>query len=174
MVVAYKLSKMLCAKDASEGCFFLGYMYSEGKGTEKDTKKGSENLDKACDLGEYKACMLSGIYYKKYGDFIKSLKVYEKAYAYGHFVAGTEIGNVYMQGVPGIKKNTKKAIEYLEPSCGEGMESIACSILGTHYLQVKSYDNARKYLEKACNTKTDETISESVSKLSTINACNNL
>ncbi len=174
MTVAFKLSKMLCNKDNAEGCFFLGYMYREGKGTEKDTKKGSENLDRACDLGEYKACMLSAITYHNSGNYVKSLMLYKKAYSYGHYLAGTEIGHMYMEGVPGVPKNTKKAIVYLKPSCTQGMVSMACGILGTHYLQVKNYDMARQYLEKACNMKVDESISDTVSKNLIIGSCTNL
>ncbi len=154
MIVTYKLSKMLCKKNNAEGCFFLGYFYSEGKGIQKNIAEGKLMLNKACDLGEYKACMNLAITYQKSENYIEALSLYEKAYQYGHNPAGTPLGNIYMHGL-GVDKNPERAIEYFRESCEKGKVTTSCAALGAYYLENKRYDLARKYLEITCNMKPD-------------------
>ncbi len=151
---------MLCNKNDAEGCFFLGYMYSEGKGTSKDENKAKEILNKACDLGEYKACMNLAKVYATRTDYVSALKLYEKAYNQGSYLAGAAIGGIYFRGM-GVAKNVNKAIKYLQPACEKGMVATSCALLGGYYLQIKNYSLARKYTAKTCNMEPDKQLKDS-------------
>jgi uncharacterized protein len=59
---AFKYASKACdtphrdVADAAPGCFTLGRMYLEGRGTQKDTQAAERALDTSCDVGNPDAC----------------------------------------------------------------------------------------------------------------------
>lgn len=81
--IDFKSYKDDCNRGSAEGCYNLGVMYLEGRGTKQDSFKAVELNIKACDAGFGLACNNLGASYF-YGEGVKqsnklALKYFGKA-----------------------------------------------------------------------------------------------
>ncbi|GAA6918306.1 tetratricopeptide repeat protein [Helicobacter pylori] len=53
---ARKYFERACELNSGSGCNFLGFLYENGQGVEKDLIKAAYFYSKACKLGNQKAC----------------------------------------------------------------------------------------------------------------------
>lgn len=93
---------------------WLGNIYSQGLGVEKDYEKASQWFEKSAEQGNLTAINNLGFLYAHgYGvqkDIIKSTKFYKKASELGNKYAINNLGVCYMDGI-GIEQDFKKAEE---------------------------------------------------------------
>lgn len=96
----------------------LAYLYLDGKGTEKNIKKGIDLLEQAYNSGnEFSAQNLALIYY--YGDYVtkdwnKIFEWAEKAYNGGKYLLSARLlANCYMTG-SGVQKDDQKAFDLVK------------------------------------------------------------
>ena len=67
---AAELFKKACDGGEMRGCRYLGIMYANGKGVEKDLGKAAELYKKACDGGIMRVCNVLGFMYE-YGNVVE-------------------------------------------------------------------------------------------------------
>ena len=77
------LYKKSCGWSNGSGCFYLGYIYSEGKGTAKDSPKAVALYRKGCKLKASSACFNLALMYEHAEgmskDKDKALALFKKA-----------------------------------------------------------------------------------------------
>lgn len=110
--------------NAKEACFYLGYMYLEGLGVEKDDKKAFELFNTAYD-GK-----LDELYYRLG-------KMYFK---------GDSMRDIYKKT---IREDKEKGSEYYKKSC-DGGYPYACNDIAKILYQYEYNDEAAQYYKKTC------------------------
>jgi TPR repeat protein len=148
------LNEYIKNNNSPEAFNILGWLYFNGKGVEKDEKKGCEYFKKAADDGFVKAYYNVGMCYE-YGkgfeyNINEAIKYYEKGYENSDSKSSYALGMIYFKGckIEG-KKDIKKAIKYLHYSCKKSLAN-GCYKLGDLYMsEIKDYDKGIKYYEKA-------------------------
>lgn len=117
---------------------WLGYMYADGNGTEKDIPKAIDWLLKAAHQGEVLAELKLGEIYDTtfesniYKDDKKALDWYMKAAQHGLSVAQFEVGVMYYRGL-GVNKDEQKAVEWLRKAADQGLVSAKESLANMGY-----------------------------------------
>ncbi|GAA8978278.1 hypothetical protein EKB5_01050 [Helicobacter pylori] len=85
---ARKYFEKACELNSGSGCNFLGFLYENGQGVEKDLIKAAYFYSKACELKEGDGCgALGGLYYNGDGvkqDSKKVAALFEKACKLGY------------------------------------------------------------------------------------------
>ena len=116
------LNEYIKNNNSPEAFNILGWLYFNGKGVEKDEKKGCEYFKKAADDGFVKAYYNVGMCYE-YGkgfeyNINEAMKYYEKGNEKGDPKSSYALGMIYLKGckIEG-KKDIQKAIKYLKYSC---------------------------------------------------------
>lgn len=123
--------------DVREAYFYLGYMYLEGLGAEKDDKKAFELFNMAYD-GK-----LDELYYRLGEMYFTGYDRYRK-----------------------MRKDEEKSREYYEKSCDDGYP-YACNDIAKILYRYKYNDEAAQYYKKTCELikKNDSDVKKDNSKL---------
>ena len=117
-----KTLKKECERDNFESCSDLGFMYYEGDGVLKDSKKAVELFTKACDRGNASGCSNLGLMYKN-GDGVrqdkfKAVELFTKACDVGIANGCSNLGTMYSTG-EGVRQDKSKAVELFTKACGK-------------------------------------------------------
>lgn len=138
---------------------WLGYMYADGHGTEKDIPKAIDWLLKAAHQGEVLAELKIGEIYDTtyesniYKDDKKAFEWYMKAAQQGLYVAQSSVGRMYLDG-QGIEKNDKNAFEWFMKAATQG-SAYAQNEVGVMYYKGlgvnKDEQKAVEWLRKAAD-----------------------
>ncbi len=116
---AIKILKELTKTDVRAD-YYLGMLYEQGKGVEKDMPLAVKYITKAADSGYGAAeCVLADMYYEGRGvdqDYAKAVALYAKAYADGELTenAAKRYALCYQDGKGGLEVDKKKAEEILK------------------------------------------------------------
>lgn len=170
--------KKACELGDVDGCWFLGDMYAENQGFDKNTTMAIRYWDKGCglygkdssrELESALVCLrLAQGHYKgnkKYGikkDFAKAKTYYERLCGFDDGIfrldACVVLGTMYYEG-KGTKKDFFKAFELFETFCGEDSGE-ACLNLANMYDKGEGIRQnlilAKKYYGKACDLKVQK------------------
>ena len=115
-----------CNNRDAESCFDLGNLYYNGKGVERNYKKGMEFYGKSCEMGEAKGCNNLGYSYR-WGlvsgemDDKKANEFFGKACEMRNARGCHRLGIVYKNGY-GIRQDYKKAREFYSKACDLGYQ----------------------------------------------------
>lgn len=142
---------------------WLGYLYEQGRGVDFSYEKAMEWYKKAADAGnDYSKKKLeslpkeiaSGIAYNTAAfntKGLKSIKLYELAYAKGNSFAPYKIGQIYLKGEGEVAIDTIKGIEWTKKA--SEMDYLEGHItLALIYYKQKKYTEAFEYRMKAAKT----------------------
>ncbi|MBR4322998.1 MAG: SEL1-like repeat protein, partial [Treponema sp.] len=153
--VAYENFKKAESKGDKECLYYLGRLYQEGWGIEKNFKKALGYFNKSAKINDNRSLYFAGMMYLS-GVMGKveydSAKIcFEKAAFYGNVDALYELGNIFYRGL-GVKKDIQKAKEWYEKAAARG-NSDAQTLLGDIYYNgesvAKDYKKAFKWYEQA-------------------------
>ncbi|AXX93589.1 hypothetical protein CPU12_11145 [Malaciobacter molluscorum LMG 25693] len=149
----------LTKKGRSDGYFELAKFYYYGVETKKDLKKALEYFEKAAKYYYAKAYYELGLlYYEKSKvtltiDNKKALDYFKKGAQLKNFDCNYILGDIYVLGYAGVKKDKEKAIEYYKRIAY--LDKNVAFYIGYYYINdKKDYENAAKYFEKSLNSKT--------------------
>lgn len=126
--------------------YYVGYLYLNGYGVPRDTKRALEYLNKAINQNYDMAQSLMAFLYSQ-GDVVpkdkkKALALYEKAAGQGNASALLNLGVSYYTG-DGVERDAKKALEYFgKVSTSE--QPIVARYLGDIYLNNKELADPTK------------------------------
>jgi uncharacterized protein len=124
-----------CLGGSAFGCNWLGFMYAEGAGVEKDAARAAELYRQACDGGEMFGCFNLGLMYEKFGeaeeDAARAAELYRQACDGGKMVGCNNLGNMYEKGT-GVEKDAARAVELYRQAC-DGGKMVSCGNLGLMY-----------------------------------------
>jgi len=137
---------------------YLGYMYSNGYGVEKDYNKAVEYYTISHNSGNIIASHNLGfMYLNGYGvekDYNKAIEYYTIAHNSDNIIATCDLGMMYLNGY-GVEKDYNKAIEYYTIAHNSGNIIATCG-LGMTYLNgyrvEKDYNKAVEYYTIAHNS----------------------
>ena len=132
--------------------YYIGYLYVNGLGVQKDGKKGVEYLQKAVDQNHDMAQALMGYLYSE-GLFVrkdkkKALELYQLAAASNNISANLNLGVMYYKG-DSVPRDYDMALQYFSKVPLES-NPIVCRYLGDIYYNnpaLKDYKKASQYYE---------------------------
>jgi hypothetical protein len=146
--------------------FFLGKMYADGKGVEKNDQKAFEWFQKAANQGHIEAQFFLGKMYAERKDIKnnerEAFKWFEKAADEGHGAAAFSLGKMYAEG-QGVENNEKKALEWITIAAEQGYPIAKANKTS----EVKKYPTTfNKLLQQVIQSKRDAPLEANVIKLS--------
>lgn len=165
-VNAAKFYEKCCDCNQYDACQKLGILYGDGKGVEKNSKKGFELIKKSCDGGSVRGCTSLAYQYHLGGnvkqDHKKALELFKKAcegnYGLSCYMSATYYTGEYEEN--GIEKDDKNVIGFYTKACDKGL-ALGCTILGGIYHSgdfgtEKDNKKASYFYKKACNGADDQ------------------
>lgn len=130
--------------------YYLGYLYLNGYGVQKDAKKAVSYLEKSIkqnyDLAQ---SLMAYMYFEGNGvrqDKKKAISLYQQAAAQGNSSALLNLGVAYYKG-DGVEKNIQRAMEYFLKVSPQDQPVVA-TYLGDIYLNNKEYADPIKAFEQ--------------------------
>lgn len=149
----------LAKKGRADGYFELAKFYYYGVETKKDINKALTYFEKAAKYYYAKAYYELGLlYYEKSKvkisvDNKKALDYFEKGAKLKDFDCNYILGDIYILGYAGVKKDKNEAIKYYEKIAY--LDKNIAFYVGYYYInEKKDYETAAKYFEKSLNSKT--------------------
>ena len=107
------LLRQSCDGNAGNGCFELGYSYSQARGVDRDNDRAAELYAKSCSLGYTNGCSSLGVMYMD-GRGVTANGAYSKwllnyACNAGFGSACRNMGHAYQDGLQGYEVDTARA-----------------------------------------------------------------
>ncbi len=140
-----------CEAGVGNGCAFLGDLYEEGAGVEKDLKRTFELAQHGCKLESAHGCHATGVaLYWGHGVArapAESTAYYAKACAMGQQTACRDYGRALTDGRSGYT-DLPRALELLSGACDAG-DDAACDILISQLSKAKDA-TALDVAKRAC------------------------
>lgn len=135
----------------------LSYLYANGLGVQKDTKKSVEWLEKSANNANVNAQYDLGMFYLNGNnvpqDSKKASEFLTKASEQNHADAQYNLGQMYYKG-DGVDLNISKTVELFEKAANSGHKGAQQNI-GHIYLHLLKFDEASQWFEKSA-AKGDE------------------
>ena len=146
---AFAEFKPLADRGSDRAQYYIGYMYINGYGVDRDEALGLKYIQKSVDEGFEKAEALMG-YFLSEGIYVpqnktKGFKLYQKAAEKGDDDALLNLGVAYYLGDV-VDQDIEKSIEYLS-KVNKVTKPIAARYLGDVYLSHGNKDTAKKALD---------------------------
>lgn len=146
-----KLLNNFCLEKDKEICFYTGYakFYS----SEDLKNEGINDLQKSCNLKNYKSChILGNIYTSHYKDNSNAKKFYKIACENNYAKSCDNLGDIYQYN----DKNIKEALKFYQKSCDNNIANSCYNIGFYNYFGIEVKQNLElafiNFL-KACNLK---------------------
>ena len=141
-----------CGLNDGRACNYLGLLYGEGKGVEKDAYKSFEFAKKSCDLNYAYGCYNVGAYYEMGFGITKNIsrasEYYDKTCSMKDGEACFSASKYYYDA-----RNFSKALQMSHKACSLN-EPSGCFLAGLMHHNAQGVEQnfamARKYYEKAC------------------------
>lgn len=138
--------------------YYIGYLYVNGLGVQKDGKKGVEYLQKAVDQNHDMAQALMGYLYSE-GLFVrkdkkKALELYQLAADSNNVSANLNLGVMYYKG-DSVPRDYDMALQYFN-KVPLSSNPVVCRYLGDIYYNnpsLRDYKKASQYYELAARQK---------------------
>ena len=168
---AFSYFEKAAAAKNPEALYYLGSMYQEGQGTNRDEDKAKVAFQQAADLGQPDSQMIIGVLHifdgiaqkdaeKQKKEFEEAIRWLKPAAEKGHAEAQFWYGDMLVKGT-GVEKNEKLGIDYLKKSAEQGNAN-GQAMLGANYWigtgVKKNLDEAFKWLLLAERGKNENAI----------------
>ena len=126
-----------CKLGGNGACYNAGLMYKQAQGTIGNLGKFFEYMQKSCDLGYSKSCVMVAEVYHSPRNYnmenqiqqneIKTFEYYQKGCELNDGEACYWVGVFFHVGYGGIVKDMKRAMEFFRKSCKLGDKDNGCS-----------------------------------------------
>lgn len=130
-VKAFPLFKELANAGTLEAQVFIGMLYRNGQGVEKDAKQAAYWFQKSAEQGDQYAQFYMGVMYDKGEGVEKDVKQaiywYQKAARQGNSNSLYNLGLIYGKGLV-VEKDLNKATKYMKFACDRKLQE-ACDVL---------------------------------------------
>lgn len=142
----------------SDAMYKLGEAYLKGAGTEKNTVKGVEWLEKAADAGDDTAMFELGLMYyagrdvKK--DLVRAMHFFTRSSQAGNALAMYNLGRIYHIGDEGIGADAAKAVQLYEEAAQAGLTEAMNQLSQMYFfgdIVQQDYAKAAHYYQLSAN-----------------------
>lgn len=170
------LAEKYCSDNNIYACKTLSFLYEKGYGVNIDLEKSDNAALKACNLGDAASCYKTArINADNINDFILYTDMAcENNLAYACLVLGNTYLTGFNENMAEIKKDTEKAIKYINKACE--MNNEICLNLADIYISgddleqnyniaLKYYEIALKYYDKLCTEKSNDMACRSINNI---------
>jgi len=170
MSKAIDLYSKACSLGNGEGCNYIGNIEEKSGHVEKYLKKYNE----ACQKRYPNACYYLGLKYEFGRVVAKNISTARQYYLRACEISKSycgKLGEMYEEGMLGVKKDNTKARYYYEKSC-KGNNAEGCYKAGNFYYYGKSvtinYKKAVAYYRKSCNIPYGASVEKGCNNLATM------
>lgn len=98
----------------------MAWLYDNGVGVQKNSKKALQYTKRAAELNDQQAQYEYALAFEKANDYKNAVKWHKKAAKPGHLDAEFQLGYIYQEGLGEIERNPYKARKYYEPLAASG------------------------------------------------------
>ncbi|MDI3283538.1 tetratricopeptide repeat protein [Polyangium sp. 15x6] len=161
---AMALAQKGCESGHANSCTILGGVFRKGKPVKKDHRLAKQYLERACDMGDHRGCVVASIMYERgwdgeQADTIRSRKLEQRAFALVQSACTEKLQHCeylvdyYATGI-GTSEDLAKEREVKRDGCDRGAPHL-CVLWGIHLEQGRGvsqdFASAGQFYRTACD-----------------------